>query len=86
MSEATAEEATARIELVARVAGRSPITVEIGEATVQRSVDGLVDEGELSDVMSQILAAASEELAIDGTLRSSISTGEGSTDGDAANC
>lgn len=76
----------AKVELTARVEGSDPITVSIGEVTVQRCEDGAVDEGELSDVMAQLLSAASEELAVDGALRSSISVGEGDIDGDAADC
>lgn len=84
MSEA--ELVRARIEVVTRVEGGSPITADIGEITVERGVDGLVDEGDLSDAMSQLFAAAAEVLAVD---RAGVPPGlerEGGFDGDSADC
>lgn len=79
-----AELVSARIELIARVEGRPPITADVGEVTVERGPDGLVDEDDLSDAMSQLLAAAAEELAVDGALRAPSVEKEGDGDGDAA--
>ena len=84
MSEA--DVASARIELVARVEGCPPITADIGEITVERGADGLVDEDYVLDATSQLLAAAAEELAVDGALRAPSVEKEGYGDGDAAVC